>query len=367
MGLAVTQFLYVFARDPFLICKLINSQAIILAISMLAFVRNKATNILPLLLGLFFKISGTTSRVMKMLSNAGVCVSGRTVERVKVRISEDAIQLAVKLFKSGRLFFTIFDNINIFLRKSQQRITNQNTMIHATNSAVIAIDGVEGDAEDLAAKHALRGKRVNAEIEDILPTKEDDAHMVLAFEALIADMLVRYSPKAKQWKGYAEMLEEVSKMVPQDRPLAPEKTDARPFGVFDVNEGSKKGIVKVLEAIQKRSTLSVEEWSSKVRIIEGDWLTSNNLRAARRDRSDDINEMERLGYPEENSALWHHALQASHCLMRTHYGHAVEDPTSLAAHKGLLHRTWDVNKPNYAAAKALVRHSLIARLLHCVM
>lgn len=54
-------------------------------------------------------------------------------------------------------------------------------------------------------------------------------------------------------------------------------------------------------------------------------------------------------------------------LIQTHYGHAVLDPTSLAAHKGLLGRTWDVNKPNYAAAKALVRHSLIARLLHVVM
>ncbi|KAJ6464708.1 hypothetical protein DFH09DRAFT_1488636 [Mycena vulgaris] len=40
---------------------------------------------------------------------------------------------------------------------------------------------------------------------------------------------------------------------------------------------------------------------------------------------------------------------------------------SLAAHKGLLNRKWDANKPNYAAAKSLIRHSLIARILHCVM
>jgi hypothetical protein len=165
---------------------------------MLAFVRNRATNALPLLLGLFFKISGTSSRVIKMLGNAGVCVSGRTVERLKVRISEDAIHLAIEHIKSGRLFFTIFDNINIFLRKSQQRVTNQNAMIHATNSAIIAINGVEDNAEDLAAKHALRGKRVNATFEDILPTNKDDVHMALAFKALIADMIVRYSPKAKQ-------------------------------------------------------------------------------------------------------------------------------------------------------------------------
>ena len=77
--------------------------------------------------------------------------------------------------------------------------------------------------------------------------------------------------------------------------------------------------------------------------------------------------MERLDYTEEISALWHFALQATHMLMRTHYGRAGLDPTSLASHKGLLRRTWDVSKPNYAAAKSLTRHSLVARILHIVM
>jgi hypothetical protein len=47
---------------------------------MLVFVRNRATNVLRLILGLFFKISGTSTRVIQMLSNAGVCVSGDTAE-----------------------------------------------------------------------------------------------------------------------------------------------------------------------------------------------------------------------------------------------------------------------------------------------
>ena len=65
--------------------------------------------------------------------------------------------------------------------------------------------------------------------------------------------------------------------------------------------------------------------------------------------------------------LWHFALQGTHMIMRTHLGNNVSDPTSLSAHKGLLGRVWDPNKPNYAAAKSLIRHSLIARLLHIVM
>ncbi|KAJ7845589.1 hypothetical protein B0H14DRAFT_3683147, partial [Mycena olivaceomarginata] len=174
-------------------------------------------------------------------------------------------------------------------------------------------------------------------------------------------------PGNSQWKDRKNIAEAVAGMMPKDRPLPPTTADARPFGVFDVNEGSKKGVVKFLQQAQERSTLPQSTWSFVWRIFVGDWLSSNNLRAARRDRTDDINAMERLEYVQELSAPFHFALQASHMIMRTHYGHAVEDPASLAAHKGLLNRKWDVNKPNYAAAKSLIRHSLIARILHCVM
>jgi hypothetical protein len=335
---------------------------------MLAFVRNRATNVLPLILGLFFKISGTSSRVVLMLSNAGVCVSSRTVERVKVRISEDAIQLAIQLITSGRVFFTIFDNINIFLRKSQQRLSNTNDMINATNCAVVGIEDIEPFTEaDLAEQLALRGQRANATPTDILPTSADDEIVGKSFTALIAEMIVAFTPGNSRWKDRKNIVAAVAGMMPKDRPLPSTAADARPFGVFDVNEGSKKGVVKFLRQAQERSTLPQRVWSSIWRIFVGDWLSSNNLRAARRDRTDDIDAMERLEYVQELSAPFHFALQASHMLMRTHYGHAVEDPGSLAAHKGLLNRKWDVNKPNYAAAKSLIRHSLIARILHCVM
>jgi hypothetical protein len=335
---------------------------------MLAFVRNRATNILPLILGLFFKISGTSSRVVLMLSNAGVCVSSRTVERLKARITEDAIQLAVQLITSSRVFFTIFDNINIFLRKSQQRLSNTNDMINATNCAVVGVEDVQPFTEaDLAEQLALRGRRANASPTDILPTSTDDEIVGKTFIALIAEMIVAFTPGNSGWTDRKNIAGAVADMMPKDRPLPSTASDARPFGLFDVNEGSKKGVVKFLQQAQERSTLPQRIWSAIWRIFVGDWLSSNNLRAARRDRTDDIDAMERLEYVQELSAPFHFALQASHMLMRTHYGHAVEDPGSLAAHKGLLNRKWDVSKPNYAAAKSLIRHSLIARILHCVM
>ncbi|KAJ6464707.1 hypothetical protein DFH09DRAFT_1488635 [Mycena vulgaris] len=197
-----------FSRNPVFV--------ILLTICMLAFVRNRATNILPLILGLFFKISGTSSRVMLMLSNAGVCVSSRTIERLKVRISEDAVLLAVQLITSGRLFFTIFDNINIFLRKSQQRISSTNDMINATNY--------------MAEQLALRGQRAKASPSDILPTPEDDKIVEKTFVALIAEMIIAFTPGNSRWKDRKDISAAVAEMLPKDRPLPATKSDGRPFG-----------------------------------------------------------------------------------------------------------------------------------------
>ncbi|KAJ7701042.1 hypothetical protein B0H14DRAFT_3650630 [Mycena olivaceomarginata] len=166
-------------------------------------------------------------------------------------------------------------------------------MINATNVAIVGINGVEPFTEaDLAEQLALRGQRSKAKATDILPTPEDDKIVGKSFVALIAEMIVAFTPGNSGWKDRKDIAEAVAAMMPEDRPLPPDKSDLRPFGLLDTNEGSKKGVVKVLGGIQERSTLSQIIWASIWRIFVGDWLTSNNLRAARRDRTDDINPME---------------------------------------------------------------------------
>ncbi|TFK81403.1 hypothetical protein K466DRAFT_502176 [Polyporus arcularius HHB13444] len=337
-------------------------------ICMCVFACNRATNILALPLGLFLKISGTSERVLQLLSNMGLTVSSSTVERLKECMSEDAVQLAIQLITGPSLFFIIFDNINIYLRKFQERVSNRNSMIHATNVAVIGIsEGDKEKVEDLDAFLAKRGDRIRATFADVRPTKEDGEHMRQAFECIIAEFLGHYAPGSKSWSRRTEMLEKITKSMPRNRPLEPEVSDTRPTGVFNVNEGSKKGIIQVIDQLQSKSMLTEEEWSSKVRMMQGDWLTSNNLRTARRERKDNVSVMTRMENVVQLSALWHFALNATHMIVRTHFRNAISDPASLSAHKGLLRRTWDANKPNYAAAKALICHSLIARLLRCVM
>ncbi|KAJ7895935.1 hypothetical protein B0H14DRAFT_3125075 [Mycena olivaceomarginata] len=280
---------------------------LVFVFSLMAFTRNTGTNLFPMILGLFLEIGGTATAVQ------------------------------------------------------------QNNMIHATNAAVIALPDADPMAEDLEGKRNQRGKRAAATGADIIPTDDDESKMFSSFVGIVMTLILAYCPGSKEWEKRDIMLETAADRMASDRLLPPKKTDGKPAGVFDVNEGSKKGIIQMLKELQEFSRFTESEWSGKARIIVGDWLTSNNIRGARRDRMDDVNGMERLEYVEELSALWHFALNATHMIMCLHFGNSVLDPGSLAKHKGLLNRTWDAEKPNYADAKALIRHSLISRILYEVM
>ncbi|KAJ6449574.1 hypothetical protein C8R45DRAFT_947340 [Mycena sanguinolenta] len=187
------------------------------------------------------------------LSNAGACVSITTIERLKKILLEDAVAHAVKLVQGPKPFYIIFNNINIFLRKSEQRLFNKNTMIHATNAAVVVLPDADPIAENLEAKQKRRGKRAAATGADILPMDDDEAKMFSSFVGLTMLLILTYCPGSKEWEGRDVILKAAEDMIASDRPLPPKHTDGRPAGVFDVNEGSKKGIIQMLKKLQEFS------------------------------------------------------------------------------------------------------------------
>ncbi|KAF8582225.1 hypothetical protein K439DRAFT_1618454 [Ramaria rubella] len=147
--------------------------------------------------------------------------------------------------------------------------------------------------------------------------------MEKAMTAIVAQLLTAYSPNSLSWLDYAETRRRSAALMPFERPLPPCKMETFPFGVFDVNEGSKKGAVEMMEALQQKSKLTQEQWAS---------------------RFNNISPMEQLLYLKELSAKWHFALNYLHFLVKVHFGNAIDDPGSLASHKGVLRSKW---KPSF--------------------
>jgi hypothetical protein len=73
--------------------------------------------------------------------------------------------------------------------------------------------------------------------------------MASSFTGLVTTFILAYCPGSNTWDDRDEMFKAAKGFMSFDRPLPPKKSDARPAGIFDINEGSKKGIIKMLKAL----------------------------------------------------------------------------------------------------------------------
>ncbi|KZV94667.1 hypothetical protein EXIGLDRAFT_834868, partial [Exidia glandulosa HHB12029] len=349
-----------FSRNPYL--------AVIFAISILLFVRNRATNALPFLLGTLLSTYGASVRIVTILSRLGASVSYTRLDEFRVQVSVDAVSRAITAIRSTPMWYFIIDNINLYVKRGMQRITSQNFMIHATNAVFVILHSiVPRVAAELATFLELRGRRAGATADDIRPSSADDAHMLEEFEAVVRNILIAYCPGAEHWPARAEMRDQAAASVPAVSPLEPEVTQTFPVGVVDANEGSYKGLLKALELLRERADMSDEDWAKHVHIGAGDYLTSRNIRGVQYLRQFDVSSAAREEAVLPQSQLFHFAMRATDMIHTAHLGDSARDPGSLSRHKDQLKRTYDVNKVDYANGKSLIRHSLIARILDCVM
>ncbi|KZS88225.1 hypothetical protein SISNIDRAFT_418590, partial [Sistotremastrum niveocremeum HHB9708] len=337
-------------------------------LSNLLFVCNQATNYFALLLGLFLTIEGSSVRVITCLNKLGLSVSARTVDRLRTQLSDDAIEQARKLAQGSEPWMSVIDNLNIFVRKDQQRLGNENTMLNITNCALIKFpSSFRWEMFDVPKMLSLRGLRKHFDLSLLHLNSMEQQFLKDGFIAIIAQRLLEHCPGNQFWPGRLTTRQKCLDHLPKVRPLEPIKTETFPMGVFDVDEGSKRGVIDVLTEIQVRSGLEKAEMASRVRVVAGDLLTIMNLRRARNLRSDDVSIFERLSYIAEISQPFHTGMNAVTGILQTHFGDSNLNAASLSSHKELLNRKWDPKKANYSDAKALVGHSLIARLIDCLM
>ncbi|KZT43583.1 hypothetical protein SISSUDRAFT_1029737 [Sistotremastrum suecicum HHB10207 ss-3] len=341
---------------------------VVTGLSNLLFACNQATNYFSLLFGLFLSIEGSSVRVITCLNKLGLSVSSRTVDRLRTRLSEDAVERAQEVVKGSDPWMVVIDNLNIFVRKDQQRLFNENTMLNITNCAILKFPpSFRWEVLNVPKLLSMRGLRKTFDPRLLRFSKTDEEFLKASFVGIICQRIFDNCPGSALWPAREAMRQSIRRLLPKKNPLDPHKTETFPMGVFDVNEGSKLGIIQVLEQLQERSGLTKEEMASKVRPMAGDLLTILNFRRARNERIDDVTTFERLSYVAEISQPFHMGMNAVIGIISTHLGDSNVNPASLSSHKELLNRKWDPKKPNYSDAKALISHSLIARILDCLM
>lgn len=166
-------------------------------LSAILFVCNRTCNFFSLPHGIYLKLERSSSRTIAGLSACGMSVSQATIGRALSRLSKDAEQTANTVINGPRKWFIVFDNINIYLKKFQQRLRNQNYMIHATNLAIVTLpQSISNAAFNLAAYVSLRGKRSEAkkELHSLRLSKDESDLLRQASKAEICNLLMTYAP-----------------------------------------------------------------------------------------------------------------------------------------------------------------------------
>lgn len=285
-------------------------------------------------------------------------------------MSDKALDLAKDVAKDiTRPWFLLFDNINIYVKKHHnQRLDNQNDMINATNCAIVRFPpSVDPSVFDRKHWLSLQGKRSDFDLSSLQLSDDDDVYMSTCFDALIAKLVVDYCPGKNDWSGMDGIRKTVYAKLPSDRPLEVTKTETAPFGVINVNEGSKLGCIEVFSESGKTLNLTPDFLSERILASGGDYLSSRNTRMGRNERQDDLPHFHTLEYVHPISQLFHFDMNATKSVLNTHAINAMNDAGSLSRQKDVLHRSFDINNAPHADAKALVFHSLVSRVFCCLM
>ena len=169
---------------------------------------------------------------MSVLNSIGLCSSYWTVECLKQALTDYAIQHAQGLITSGTSFFSGFDNIHVYLRKFDQRLTNKNTMLSLTNTMIIALPDAPPSTFALQLLLDLRGNCSKATTKEMKISIDEGTHMVKVMTAIAAQLIVAFCPGSSNWPDYDTIKRKVVGLTPWDRPLPPKKTQTFPFGIF---------------------------------------------------------------------------------------------------------------------------------------
>ncbi|KIM71540.1 hypothetical protein PILCRDRAFT_16981 [Piloderma croceum F 1598] len=322
-------------------------------ISMLLFMRNRATDAFQLVMGLFLSSAGASCRLIDTFNHVGICVSYQTVQRALVSLSKSSRERAINFIRnSERLYMIVYDNINFTLRKTSQRLDSATHQINATTLAVVSLPmkftrAAYAAALSVSERNKKAGLRNQMKLDDLKPMAEQQRQLADASKHNIRMILLEHTPGiGKHKKLLRRLRKKVKEIKPRIRILECERTEFFPLPALNEEEASVQGTIKVVISIFTR-------------LLE--------FAAELEERKDEFLEFQRLNWVQEASMPFHFQLNAVYMICRTHLGFSGDnDPSSLEHHRTILRRSkLDPKKPEYNKAKELVMHSLIARIIDC--
>ncbi|KAG0308588.1 hypothetical protein BGZ99_001111 [Dissophora globulifera] len=316
--------------------------------SMLLFLRNRNSNYLQMIMGLYLFSKGAPRQLVGLLSKTGMSVSHQTVLRSLESLTTAAKKDAKKASKT-KPWYLVYDNINMAFRKYDQRLDNQDSFESGTAATLV----IRECSDEIGY---LQGP-IQLQVSDLMPSQDNEAHLRSAIRYHLVDLLRR---RVKKF----ETLPQRAMPAPEIKVLPTKATSTIPLPSMHVDQSSIEGNQEVIDIIMTAAMDLPHDWfNGRYILIGGDQLTVARIRSAKALRWDDVSAYHRLEWAMPVMQLFHLQMLLASTILRTHYG-SNGAPGSLAAIAGLLGRKRvGLDKPDFHATDELLRHTFDAMAL----
>ncbi|KAF9275432.1 hypothetical protein BGZ74_004019 [Mortierella antarctica] len=318
-------------------------------LGMLLITKSKSSNYLPRIFGIFLYSTGALRQVMDVLSKTGFTVSYNSVMSSLTSLTNDALLRVQKLVLNQDMwFFIVFDNINISLRKLDQRLNNLDEFESGAAASLIPVNvGAEPDIQK-SCEH-LR-------LKDLGSNEANKMHRREAFKHHLTSVLSR---NHKQFKDYCKPPPKTNNV------LSTAKTTLIPLPTMHFNQATTDGNKDIIIHIVLKVLRLPPEYFDHLRriIFAGDKLTVNRIRSLQAMNWDEHTVYKKFEWVVPVLQLFHLRMNLVSVILKTHFGDKLVRG-SLGYNVHLLGRKRIAeDKADFHAADEFLRHTFDAMVL----
>ncbi|KAF8602550.1 hypothetical protein BDV93DRAFT_443842 [Ceratobasidium sp. AG-I] len=369
-----------------------NHRRKIVAITAMSLLRqyNRMNNKFQTLSSLFLYASGVTRQGVSVISSYGNSISyTKLIARppaTRNPASGDASLVAKKLRRTGTLFNLsqacreltqsiakahpvgiIYDNINLTFRVAEQRLGRADTFESGTCATVFKL--FKASPEDMQVSDLITSFKNAPGLTlgdlQLLP-EEASLHQRCLIHTLL-DIIVTHG--GSLFEKYQGLL---SSQLPVSQYKRELHIDAiHPLPTMDIEEGTVKGNIEICANIFKELGFDTSnlEFQKMVWLLAGDQQTIARLRAIAKNRMGHEAGYESFEWLTQVIGLFHLKMAQTKGVLETHLGrtNSSRNPTCLAFQNTLIHRKPIPSPAPFYLARDLIRVSLYARVLDCLL
>ncbi|KAE8208824.1 hypothetical protein CF327_g7006 [Tilletia walkeri] len=326
---------------------------IVTAVSAILSARSPRPNRFQMTVAVMCSLLRVPQLVMRFLNACGISLSARTAHRAMESVSSQSIFQARRLIETHPCrTVLLFDNVNIYVKHSLQRIITSNVSIALTSRTLFT----------------LPSQCTPLQLDDVRRIAALDRNM-MTMETITGDD--RFMDDAAQWHVAAALIPILT--ITEDRRsklkaalrrrlrkrtinrLDTEKTKIVPLKIMKENEGTVEGTKRVLEVTME--SFKLDKDAPDPFLVAGDLLTVLNVFAARHAASWGKDTLDQLANVYAVAGPWHLLLNWVYGMFRT-YGHC-DAGTSLERMRKILGRgktELDMKRPQFDEGWRLLYH-----------